>query len=126
MKKYKRYNKKSEYSYALGIYPTIELLRAKRKAVAKIVTHSKLNKDALKLVSAHIKECHITPKCDDQLISKLSPKENCYIVGFFKKYYPALGKGNHAVLVNPRNPGNLGTIMRCMLAFDFTNLAIVR
>jgi len=126
MKKHKRYNKKSEYSYTLGIYPTIELLKAKPEAVGKIVTHLKLNKYTLGLVSAHIKEFDITTECNDQLISKLSPKENCYIIGFFKKYYPTLGEGNHVVLVSPRNSGNLGTIMRCMLAFDFTDLAIIR
>ena len=126
MKKYRRYNKKSEYSYTLGIIPTIELLKTKPEAIAKIVTHSKLNKDTLKLANGYIKKHHVTAECNDQLISKLSTKENCCMVGFFKKYYPALGGGNHVVLVNPRNPGNLGTITRCMLAFDFTDLAIIR
>ncbi len=80
MKKYRRYNKKSEYSYTLGIYPTIELLKAKPEAIAKIVTHSKLNKDALKLANGYIKKHHATAECNYQLISKLTPKENCFIV----------------------------------------------
>ena len=85
MKKYKKYNKKSEFSYALGIYPTIELFKAKPEAVGKIITHSKLNKGALKLLNGHIKKYHITLECNDQLITKLTPKENCYVIGFFKK-----------------------------------------
>ena len=33
---------------------------------------------------------------------------------------------NHIVLVNPSNTGNLGTILRTMLGFDFKNLAIIK
>jgi len=126
--KIKKYNKNLEYSYTFGIYPTIELLKAKPEVVVKIISHSKLSsKDGLKLVSTYIKNYSITLECNDKLIQRLIPKENCYIVGIFKKYYPILGKiNNHVVLVNPNDSGNLGTIIRCMLAFDFNDLAIIR
>jgi len=39
----KRYNKTLDYSYTFGMYPTIELLRAKPDKVVQIITHSKLS-----------------------------------------------------------------------------------
>ena len=46
------------------------------------------------------------------MINKLSQKENCYVIGVFKKYKNVLENDHHVVLVNPSNMGNLGTIMR--------------
>ena len=37
-----------------------------------------------------------------------------------------LQEGNHVVLVNPGDMGNMGTIMRTMLGFNYYNLAIIR
>jgi TrmH family RNA methyltransferase len=33
---------------------------------------------------------------------------------------------SHVVLVNPSDPGNLGTICRAMLGFGFTNLGVIK
>lgn len=37
-----------------------------------------------------------------------------------------LNNANHVVLVNPGILGNMGTIIRTMLGFNYTNLAIIR
>ena len=62
----------------------------------------------------------------DATINKLSPKSNCYAIGIFKTFHEPLHKGNHVVLVNPMDMGNMGTIMRTMLGFGYQDLAIVR
>ncbi len=63
----------------------------------------------------------------DRAIDKISTKENTYVLGIFHKYDSALDpQVNHLVLVEPRNMGNLGTIIRTMLSFDVTDLAIIR
>jgi TrmH family RNA methyltransferase len=63
----------------------------------------------------------------DRAIDKIATKENTYVVGIFKKYESKLSENtNHLVLVEPRNMGNLGTIIRTMLSFDFKDLAIIR
>ena len=41
--KMKKYNKKLPYSYTLGAFPTIELLKKYPKKVMKVFTHSDLN-----------------------------------------------------------------------------------
>ncbi len=123
----KKYNKNLDYSYTFGMYPTIELLRVRPDTVVKVITHSKLsNEEGSGIINALLEKHGIPLECNDRLIDRLSPKDICYVVGVFNKYYPELSKDNHVVLVNPGNSGNLGTIIRSMLAFDFNNLAIIR
>ena len=123
----KRYNKTLDYSYTFGIYPTIELLGVRPNEVVCVITHSRLSDEEGARIINTLSEKHGIPlECNDRLINRLSPKDMCYVVGVFKKYYPELSKDNHLVLVNPTNSGNLGTIIRSMLAFDFSDLAIVR
>jgi len=63
----------------------------------------------------------------NRAIEKIAVKENTYVVGIFKKYESELEpEKNHLLLVNPMNLGNIGTIIRTMLGFDFKNLAIVK
>ena len=63
---------------------------------------------------------------DDRVINKISNKENCFVVGVFKKFNGKSSSDKHIVLVNPSDAGNMGTIMRTMLGFDITNLIVVR
>ncbi|MDD4831577.1 MAG: TrmH family RNA methyltransferase [Bacilli bacterium] len=121
----KRYEKDMDYSYTLGIFPTIELLNRKSFAVSKIIFSSEINKD---IENKIIELCNnkIEYTYDDKLIKKISDKENCYVIGIFNKYYSNLDLNEpHVVLVNPSNMGNVGTIIRTMLGFNYKNLAII-
>ncbi len=121
----KRYEKDMGYSYTLGIFPTIELLNRKSIAVSKIIFSSEINKD---IENKIIELCNnkIEYTYDDKLINKFSDKENCYVIGIFNKYYSNLDLNEpHVVLVNPSNMGNVGTIIRTMLGFNYKNLAII-
>ena len=123
----KRYNKTLDYSYTLGMYPTIELLKAKPETVTRIITHSRLSdEEGSRIINALADKHGIILECNDRLIDKLSPKDICYVAGIFSKYCPEISNSNHVVLVNPGNSGNLGTIIRSILAFDFHDLAIIK
>jgi TrmH family RNA methyltransferase len=123
----KRYNKTLDYSYTFGMYPTIELLKVKPDKVVKIITHSRLSdEEGARIINTLAEKRGIPLESNDRLVDRLSPKDICYVVGVFKKYYPELSDDNHVVLVNPGNAGNLGTIVRSMLAFDFGDLAVIR
>ena len=126
--KLKKYQKKFDYSYALGTYPTIDLLRYKCEHLLKVLIKSKVDEsEGVEEVLALCKENGIKAEVQDRAIEKISVKENTYVVGVFKKYdYKLDMDANHLVLVEPRNMGNLGTIIRTMLAFDFKNLAIIK
>jgi len=121
----KTYKKEFEYSYSLGAFPTLELLNKHLDDVIDIYVHSTfINKDVKeKIINRLGKEF----KTNDRLIEKLSPKENCYIVGIFKKYKDKLDINcDHLLLDNPSNMGNLGTIIRSSLGFGIKNIAVIK
>jgi TrmH family RNA methyltransferase len=126
--KIKRYQKKYEYTYAFGTFPVIELLKKHPDKVLKILlqTRSEGSEGVGEIISL-CEKSSIPFEYADRTIERISVKENTYVVGIFKKYEIELEKDtNHLVLVNPRNLGNIGTIIRTMLGFGFNNLAIIK
>jgi TrmH family RNA methyltransferase len=124
----KRYKKEFEHSYTMGVSPTIELLKAKPELVLKVVSHSKLAPgEGLQRIQAYVDKHGIPYEQNDRVIERLWPKRDCFVVGAFSKYASELDAGtDHVVLVNPSNAGNLGTVIRTMLAFGFRDLAIIQ
>lgn len=120
----KPYKKEFEYSYALGAFPTIELLKKAPKTVIGVYIHSSFTDRA-----------HVESLCaaygipvwnQDKMIAKLSDKENVFVIGVFRKYECELdGAAPHLMLVNPSNMGNAGTIFRTCLAFGIHDVAII-
>ncbi|MBN1917267.1 MAG: TrmH family RNA methyltransferase [Verrucomicrobia bacterium] len=125
--KLKRYDKAFDYSYAVGMFPTLELLEAKPELVLRVVLHSKCaSADAIEQIESHAARHGFPVEQNDRLIDKLCPKRDCLVIGVFKKYASRLdAASDHVVLVNPSNAGNLGTVMRSMLAFGFHDLAVI-
>lgn len=124
----KGYAKKSEISYAFGVSPTIELLEQRSDDVIKVLINPKGDKNAgvTKILSLCTKN-KILVEYNQEIIEKLTSTENTYAIGVFNKYKTNLTLGsNHVVLVKPSDMGNLGTICRTMLAFNITNLAIIK
>ncbi len=123
----KIYKKGAQQSYTLGVFPTIELLENKPNYVKRIVVHSSIEKNSgYPKIKQLCETYHIPIDIHDKTIDKLSPKNNCYAIGIFDTYEGILCEGNHIVLVNPMDKGNMGTIMRTMVGFDYVNLAIIR
>lgn len=125
---FKKYNKDSEYSYCFGAFPTFELLKKYPQQVECLILHDKLEKsgDINKIIELATKN-KIKIITNGKLIEKLSGKGNVYIVGVFKKYNMTLDhKCNQVLLCNPSDMGNLGTIIRVMLGFNYKNLAIIK
>jgi TrmH family RNA methyltransferase len=70
---------------------------------------------------------NIPYEINSNAIQKIAHKDNTYVIGIFEKYNEDLDSDeNHIVLVEPRNPGNTGAIMRTMLSFGYKNLAVIR
>lgn len=124
---YKKYLGKEEYSYTLGYATTLDLLRHKPQHVLRVT--AKPGNDANKTLAEIKQLCHkhgIEFLLSENQINKVSIKENCYVVGFFQKYPQRLSEYSpHIMLVNPSDMGNMGTIIRTMLGFNHTNLAII-
>ncbi len=127
MEKFEKYNKNCEYSYSLGAYPTYELIKNKSNFAVCVLVHSKINLTSE--VDKLFKLCeysNVQIKYDDKAINKISNKENCFVVGVFNKYTSQFKDNKQIVLANPSDAGNIGTIMRTMLGFGYTDLAVVK
>lgn len=123
-----RYKKEFDYSYSFGVFPTLELLTKQPAHVIKIIlsTSGDTNTGIAKIRKL-CQEYAIKVEVSDTLLSKLSPKENIYALGVFRKYTSNLTRDtNHIVLVHPGDTGNLGTIMRTMVGFQMRDLALIR
>jgi len=125
---YKKYKKEDSATYCLGGFPCIELLNHKPHSVKEIILHDKASKSKeLENIKKIAKEHKIKISTNSKLIEKISGKQNIYIMAVLNKYsQEADHTQNQVLLVNPSDMGNLGTIMRVMLGFDYKNLSIIK
>ncbi len=123
----KRYKKESDVSYSLGITLTFELLNKKPDMVTHIYIHSSfVDREAYDKLIMLCNNHNVAYSINDKVFHILSKKENCYVIGEFKKYEMKIqNEENHVVLVNPSNAGNLGTIIRSCLGFGIRNIAVI-
>lgn len=124
MEQIKPYKKSCEYSYTLGAFPTIELIKNEPDKVIQVIISPELedktvitelcNKNKIQLIESK------------KQIDRLSDKENVYIIGVFRKFEKKLSDvAPHIVLVNPSNMGNLGTIIRTAIGFGIHDIAMI-
>lgn len=121
-----RYQNEDDKSYILGISLIVEALNEVPNKVRKVYLSSKANKN--RELSKLIDLCNkysIEIVEDDSVINKLSLKDNCYGIGIFDKYSKAFTSEKHLVLYGFENEGELGTILRSAVSFDFKDVAIV-
>src|SRR5438067_3093941 len=124
----KPYKKELDHSYTFGVFPTLELLHARPESVLKVLLSEsgRKNRGVAKFEDL-CRRHHFRLEVNDRAVERLAPKENAYAIGVFEKYAEKLNAtANHLVLVNPSDMGNLGTIIRTMLGFGVSNLALVR
>ena len=128
MPKLEAYSHQLDYSYAPGIFPSHALLNARPELARRLLVRS----DAAESegVRALMEKCaalNVRTETADRAVERISRKENCYAALVFDKFSCELSQtGNHIVLVNPSDMGNLGTILRACLGFSLPDLAIIR
>jgi TrmH family RNA methyltransferase len=119
------YTKDSDYSYTAGFYPTFNLVKEHKEALRFIyASEDAKDSEGLKKLASLIGSDRII--FSKNAFEKLAEKGNDHVIGVFSKYEEKLNPSlPHVVLVNPSDQGNLGNIMRSMLAFSFKDLAII-
>lgn len=122
----KKYNKKADYSYTFGMFPTFELLKNCPGHVEKVLMHSTISEDVREKVTELCREKGIEVLESSRLIEKLRDKESCLLIGVLDKYDMEIRHdADHIVLVNPSDSGNVGTILRTALGFGIRDIAII-
>lgn len=124
---YKRYNDKAEYSYCFGPFPTFELIENRPQEAIEVLYHSQTSETIRDKLEYICQSQGIPCEQNDKIIQRIRDKENCLVVGVFRKHETVLSpERSHIVLVNPSDMGNLGTIIRTAVGFGLPDLAIIR
>ena len=119
------YKSGNEYSYGLGATIAMEYLLKKKEAVKAVILHPDFRSEETIAKINSICGKDIPVSVEAKPFNILSKKENCFVICVIEKKNEPIRDGNHMVLVNPSNCGNLGTIVRSCLGFGVKNLARV-
>lgn len=121
-----KYKSSDEYSYILGISLTIEALKKVPDVIEEVYVSSKaIRNDQFNHLVELTGKYNIPIIEDDKTIEKLSVKENCYGIGIFKKFYRELATNKHIVLYKFLDYGELGTIFRSSVSFNFKDIVLI-
>ncbi|MCQ2482012.1 MAG: TrmH family RNA methyltransferase [Clostridia bacterium] len=121
-----RYRKEDDITYALGATVVMEYLLHDTENVKGIIIHPDFRaEDTKERITSICTENKIPMVTEEKPFNILSQKENCFVIAVVAKRQATITDGNHIVLVNPSNAGNLGTIMRSALGFGIENIAVI-
>ena len=125
MIKVNSYKSDNIYTYGLGATVAMEYLLKRRDAVKAVILHPGFRSvetiEKIRTICGN----DIPISTEEKPFNILSKKDNCFVIAVIEKKKVTLKDGNHMVLVNPSNCGNMGTIVRSCLGFGVEDLAIV-
>lgn len=119
------YKSDNIYTYGLGATVAMEYLLKKRDVVRAVILHPGFRSGETIARIRDICGSDIPVSTEEKPFNILSKKDNCFVIVVIEKKKERLQDGNHMVLVNPSNCGNMGTIVRSCLGFGVEDLAIV-
>lgn len=123
----KRYQKGFEHSYAYGVFPTIEMLTRRPGCALRVLLSSRgEGSEGFARIDELCWAASVPTETADRTLQRLGARDNEHAVGVFRKFdAPLEADAGHVLLYRPGDMGNLGAIMRTMLAFDVPDLAII-
>ena len=122
------YKTELDYSYAPGIFPSMECLRFRPESVRRLLVHSTAagREGADKLVGL-AEELGVRVETADKALARISGKENCFAAAVFGKFEDELDPEKPQVLLHqPGDGGNVGTILRTALGLGIEDVALMR
>ena len=119
------YKSDNIHTYGLGATVAMEYLLKNRDAVKGMILHPGFRSEETIAKIKDICGNDIPVSTEEKPFNILSKKDNCFVICVIEKKMARLNDGNHMVLVNPSNCGNLGTIVRSCLGFGVKDIAIV-
>ena len=122
------YSARLDYSYAPGVFPSMECLKHRPTLVRRLLLHSSAaGREGADKLRALADSLGVRVEEADRALSRVSGKENCFAAAVFAKFQDDLNSAKpHIVLHHPGDSGNVGTILRTALGFGIADLAIIR
>ncbi len=120
------YRSELPFTYAFGRFAVHEALRHRPEDVLLVLWHSGMPEAERQRLVQAAAAAGVPARQDDATVARLRRKGNVYSLAQVAKREGALeANANHVVLVSPSHPGNVGTAIRSLVAFGFTDLALV-
>ena len=128
MPKLEPYSRKLDYSYQLGVFPSLMLLEARPECARRLLLHPQgLENEGVVKLREQCAALGVREELAERVLRRESKKDNCYAGLVFNKYECALDPAlSHAVLCQISDAGNAGTAMRSLLGFGIRDVAVVR
>lgn len=128
MPKLEPYSRKLDYSYALGVFPSLMLMEAQPQRVQRLLLHPDgLRNEGVQKLRAACAKLGVREEMAERVLRRESRKDNCFAGLVFEKFESELEPAAcHAVLCQISDSGNLGTAMRSLLGFGIRDVALIR
>jgi rRNA methylases len=122
------YKSDLDYSYAPGVFPSMECLKHRPEKVRRLLVHSSAaGREGVEKLRRLAEELGVRTEEADRALARISGKENCYAAAVFEKFEDGLDAGRpHVVLHRPGDSGNVGTILRTALGLGIEDVALIR
>ena len=122
------YRSDLDYSYAPGIFPSMECLRYRPEQVRRLLIHPAAEgREGADRLMELARANGIRVETAERALARISGKENCYAAAVFEKREedPDPEKP-HVLLHQPGDSGNVGTILRTALGFGIEDVILIR
>lgn len=128
MAKLEPYERSLPYSYALGAFPSLQLIAARPGIVRRLLVHPDgENSEGVRLLREKCASLGVREEQAERVLRRESKKGNCFAALVFDKYEAELDpQANHVVLNNISDSGNLGTALRSCLGLGIKNVACIK
>jgi TrmH family RNA methyltransferase len=128
MPKLEAYSADLPYSYALGIYPSMQLLTARPELARRLLLRTGCEvSDGVSKLRALCAARGVREEFADKALARLARKENCYAALVFdKRPRPLAPDAPHVVLHQVADGGNLGSILRTCAGLGVRDVAVIR
>lgn len=128
MPKLEPYDRSLDYSYVLGVFPSLQMLAAKPDKALRLLLHPEgMESEGVSLLREKCRALGVREEQAERVLRRESRKDNCFAAVVFSKYDDKLDdKGSHVVLNEISDSGNLGTALRTCLGLGIKNVAVVK
>lgn len=123
----KPYDGELSYSYAPGVFPSLQLMKAAPGQALRLLVSERAQGEGVEKLRALCQEHGVREELADKALRRISSKDNCFAAVVFEKWQSELRADQpHVVLHHPMDEGNLGTIQRTLLGLGLKDIAIIR
>ncbi len=121
-----KYERSLDYTYAPGVFPSMEALKKVPDRVRRLLLSEDAAGEGVEDLKRLCEEKRVRVEYASKALKRLSGKDNCFAAAVTDKVFSPLTGPRHVVLHHIMDRGNLGTILRTALAFGYEDVGIIR